>query len=276
MAVHLLRAAAAHPLLGGKRLDIVVVAIAALAASALTLFSGFGLGTLLMPVVALFMPVDVAIAVTAVVHLANNVFKAGLLGRHAERSALLGFGLPAVPAAFAGAWVLGRLAGMPPLLAYGAAGRAFEVHPLKVLVGALILVFVLLELWPRFTALAVGSRYMPLGGVVSGFFGGLSGHQGAFRSMFLLKAGLDKQQFVATGVLIAVMVDLSRLSVYGAGMLTRPESVDWPMAVAASLAAFAGAYLGSRLLQKVTIRFVQRVVSLLLVVVAVGLAAGVL
>jgi len=276
MAVHLLRAAAAHPLLGGKRLDIVVVAIAALAASALTLFSGFGLGTLLMPVVALFMPVDVAIAVTAVVHLANNVFKADLMGRHAERSALLGFGLPAVPAAFAGAWVLGRLAGMPPLLAYGAAGRAFEVHPLKVLVGALILVFVLLELWPRFTALAVGSRYMPLGGVVSGFFGGLSGHQGAFRSMFLLKAGLDKQQFVATGVLIAVMVDLSRLSVYGAGMLTRPESVDWPMAVAASLAAFAGAYLGSRLLQKVTIRFVQRVVSLLLVVVAVGLAAGVL
>ena len=44
-------------------MDIVVVSIAALFASALTLFSGFGLGTLLMPVVAIFFPVEIAIAI---------------------------------------------------------------------------------------------------------------------------------------------------------------------------------------------------------------------
>jgi acyl-CoA reductase-like NAD-dependent aldehyde dehydrogenase len=42
--------------------------------------------------------------------------------------------------------------------------------------------------------------YLPVGGLLSGFFGGLSGHQGALRSVFLLRAGLTKESFIATGV----------------------------------------------------------------------------
>ena len=72
-----------------------------------------------------------------------------------------------------------------------------------------------LELLPVFTRLALDRRWLPVGGLVSGFFGGLSGHQGAFRSMFLVKAGLDKEAFVATGVVLAVVVDMARLVVYG-------------------------------------------------------------
>ena len=97
-------------------MEIVIVSIAALFASALTLFSGFGLGTLLMPVVAIFFPVDVAIAITAMVHLANNVFKVALVGKKANRTVLLSFGIPAVVFAFLGALVLGWLSGVPPLL----------------------------------------------------------------------------------------------------------------------------------------------------------------
>jgi hypothetical protein len=53
----------------------VVVCVVALIVAALTLFSGFGLGTLLMPAFAIFFPVTVAVAATAAVHLANNLFK---------------------------------------------------------------------------------------------------------------------------------------------------------------------------------------------------------
>ena len=53
-------------------LPYVVVCATALIVAALTLFSGFGLGTLLMPAFALFFPVTVAVAATAVVHLANK------------------------------------------------------------------------------------------------------------------------------------------------------------------------------------------------------------
>ncbi|MEZ4804275.1 MAG: hypothetical protein R2852_01970 [Bacteroidia bacterium] len=55
---------------------------------------------------------------------------------------------------------------------------------------------------------------MPIGGLISGFFGGLSGNQGALRSMFLLKSGLNKEAYIATGILIAFAVDITRLSVF--------------------------------------------------------------
>ena len=56
-------------------MEYILIPIVALLASALTFFSGFGLGTLLLPAFALFFPVDVAIALTAIVHFLNNTFK---------------------------------------------------------------------------------------------------------------------------------------------------------------------------------------------------------
>ena len=257
-------------------MEIVVVSIAALFASALTLFSGFGLGTLLMPVVAIFFPVEIAIAITAMVHLANNVFKVVLLGKKANRYVLLSFGIPAVVSAFLGALILGWLSGVPLLLEYVAFGNQMHVSPLKLVVGILILVFVMLELSPKFSSLALDKKYLPYGGVVSGFFGGLSGHQGAFRSMFLLKAGLSKEEFVATGVMLAVMVDMSRMLIYGWEMAGQHHGIEWPLVIAASVSAFVGAYFGSKLLKKIMIRSIQVVVSVLLVMVSLGLISGVL
>lgn len=255
---------------------LIVVCTAAFAASGLTLFAGFGLGTLLMPVVALFFPLDVAIAMTALVHLACNVFKLGLLGRQADRDVLVRFGVPAVMAALAGAWLLTVLAASPPLLGYEAFGRRHEVSLLKLVVGVLILVFVLVERSPALARLSIDRHYLPWGGVLAGFFGGLSGHQGAFRSLFLLKSGLSKEAFVATGAVLAVLVDVVRTVVYGWGYARGGTPVDWRLVGAASVAAFAGAWLGARWLRKVTIRAVQLAVSVLLVVVGLGLALGLL
>ena len=112
-------------------MEIVWVSLAALLASCLTFFSGFGLGTLLMPVVALFLPVEVAIAVTAIVHLANNLFKLVLVGRQADRSTVLRFGVPAVLMALLGAWLLSTLSGLPHLFTYSAWGHTFSVALVK-------------------------------------------------------------------------------------------------------------------------------------------------
>jgi uncharacterized membrane protein YfcA len=257
-------------------MDVLAVSITALLASALTLFSGFGLGTLLMPVVAIFFPVEVAIAITAMVHLANNLFKLGLLGRKASGAVLVRFGLPAVAAAFGGALLLGRLSGMEPWWRHEAFGRPVEVSPVEAVVGGLILLFVALELWPRFSAAAVDRRYLPLGGLVSGFFGGLSGHQGAFRSIFLLKAGLGAEQFVATSAVLAVMVDAARMLVYSREFMASQRAVEWPLVAVASLAAFAGSYAGARLLQRVTLRSIRAAVAALLVAIGLGMLTGLL
>jgi uncharacterized membrane protein YfcA len=133
-----------------------------------------------------------------------------------------------------------------------------------------------LELSPAFSKTALDRKWLPLGGVISGFFGGLSGHQGAFRSMFLIKTGLEKEVFVATGVVLAVLVDLSRMIIYGADISTHGEAVEWPLIIGASVSAFMGAYVGAKVLKKVTLRSVQLVVSALLIVVGVGLITGML
>ncbi|MGQ0556115.1 MAG: TSUP family transporter [Nitrospiraceae bacterium] len=257
-------------------MDLLSVCIAALLASALTLFSGFGLGTLLMPVVALFFPLDLAIAMTAMVHLANNLFKIGLLGRKADASVLLKFGLPAIAAAFVGAALLTYMGEVNPIYEYYALGGNQQVSVLKLLIGVLIISFVVLELSPTFSKTALDRKWLPFGGIISGFFGGLSGHQGAFRSMFLIKAGLEKEAFVATGVVLAVMVDLSRMVIYGVGLSDQGDTIEWPLVIGASASAFAGAYVGAKMLKKVTLQSVQLMVSALLIVVGAGLIIGVL
>jgi len=256
--------------------ETIIIATTALIASGLTLFSGFGLGTLLMPVVALFFPIEVAVGMTAVVHLANNIFKVVLLGPRADGGTLIRFGVPAVFFAFAGALLLAGLSSMPPVLVYDIAGKTCAVTPIKLIVGAVIIGFSALEFFPAFADFTFDRKFMPLGGCISGFFGGLSGHQGAFRSMFLIKAGLSKEQFIATGAVVAVMVDLSRIGIYGWDTVTCHKNVDWQLVCVAALSAFAGAFIGARLIKKVTIRLIQVMVSVLLVIVAVGLMAGVL
>ncbi|MFT3847259.1 MAG: TSUP family transporter [Propionivibrio sp.] len=257
-------------------METLVIALAALFASCLTLFSGFGLGTLLMPVVAVFFPLDVAIAMTAMVHFSNNVFKLGLLGSNADRGVVLRFGVPAIVASLLGALLLAQLSHLAPLHEYALGGATYAVMPVKLAVGAIIIVFVALELSPRFAALSVDRRFLPLGGCISGFFGGLSGHQGAFRSMFLIKAGIGKEQFIATGVVLAVLVDMTRLLAYGWEATTTPKNVDWLAVGVAATFAFAGAFIGARLVKKLTITAVQRIVSILLVIVGLGLACGIL
>lgn len=254
----------------------VVICTVALVASGLTFFSGFGLGTLLLPAFALFFPVGQAVALTAVVHFLNGLFKLALVGRHADRRIVLRFGLPAIAASFAGAGVLLWLSGFGPLFTYALFGRNVSVLPAKLVIGLLLLGFALVEVVPRLRDRSFGPRYLPLGGVLSGFFGGLSGMQGALRSAFLARAGLAKEVFVATGVVIACLIDVSRLGVYSASLADVGAELDYPLLTAAVLSAFVGTVLGNRYLKKVTMLGIQRIVAVMLFLVALGLIGGLL
>ena len=255
-------------------LPYLLPSLAAFFTACLTFFSGFGLGTLLLPVFALFFPLEAAIGLTAVVHLANNLFKLALLGKYADTPTVLRFGLPALLAAFLGAGALLKLSHLPALAAYELFGRALEVSPVKLVVAVLMVAFALLEVHPALSGLTLSPRWLPLGGALSGFFGGLSGHQGALRSIFLLKCGLTKESFIATGVVIACLVDISRLAVYAEGFPRHLIQDNAGPLVAAMAAALLGSVIGRRLLSQVTMRFVQVTVAALLLLVALGLASG--
>lgn len=257
-------------------MELVLIGIVALLISGLTLVSGFGLGTVLMPVFALFFPVPLAIAATAVVHFANNLFKFGLMAKQADWRVVARFGVTAAIAAMAGASLLNLIDRMPVIASYTLGGSTFEISAIKAVIGTLIVVFAMLELSPRFQALAFPPAWLPLGGALSGFFGGLSGNQGALRSAFLLKIGLSKEAFVATGVVSAVIVDAARLVVYGTGamgQLVQSRELLAPVAVG-TICAFVGSLMGKRVLQKVTLHTVKIVVAVAMLLIGAGLAAG--
>jgi uncharacterized membrane protein YfcA len=254
--------------------SLLLICTVAFLASGLTFFSGFGLGTLLLPAFALFFPVEQAVALTGVVHLLNGLFKLGLVGANADRGVVLRFGVPALAASFLGALVLAQLADIAPWASWTLGARTFMATPAKAVVGGLLLAFAALELSERFARLGFPPRWLPLGGALSGFFGGLAGMQGALRSAFLVRAGLDKQAFIGTGVAIAVLIDLSRLGVYASQWGREAAHVDAVLLAAAVGSAFAGAWLGNRYLARLTMAHVRRVVAALLFAVGGALVLG--
>jgi len=255
-------------------MDIVIVPIVAFLASILTFFSGFGLGTLLTPVFMIFFPVDLAIGLTAIVHFFNNIFKLLLVGRKADKEVLLRFGIPAVLAAVAGAWLLLNINDQESLFSYVLLGESIEVYPVKFIISVLLLIFASMDLIPFFGRLQFREDKLPLGGILSGFFGGLSGNQGALRSAFLIKAGLSKEAFVGTAVVVSTFVDLTRLTVYASGSIFSVLRENYVIISIATLSAIAGAYVGNSLLKKVTLRFLQVSVAIMLILLSLALGAG--
>lgn len=257
-------------------MDYFIICIVALLGSALTFFSGFGLGTLLVPVFAIFFPIEIAIALTAIVHFLNNLFKLTLVGKNANKSVILRFGVPAILSSFLGAYALTMLIDMQPIIEYSAFGKIFLITPVKLTIAALLAVFALFDIIPKLTRLSFPQKYLPIGGILSGFFGGLSGNQGAVRTAFLIRANLTKEVFIATGVVIAVLIDISRLAVYSRNILQIGDRIDYALIVLATLSAFLGAYLGNKLLKKITIKTLQIIVGIMLFIFAMLLGLGII
>ncbi|OGR78283.1 MAG: hypothetical protein A3I11_01865 [Elusimicrobia bacterium RIFCSPLOWO2_02_FULL_39_32] len=253
---------------------IIIVCITALIASFLTLFSGFGLGTLLMPAFALFFPLELAIAMTGIVHLSNNLFKLSLFGKMADGKIIIRFGLPAIAASYFGAQGLLWLSHLETVAVYAIGSRIFNISPIKLTMAALIFFFALLESVPALEKVSLNLKWLPLGGILSGFFGGLSGHQGVLRSAFLIRAGLTRDAFIATGVVIACMVDAARLPIYFKNFVIRELQENRGPLFAAVLCAFLGTWMGSHLLKKTTIQAIKWIVSAMLFLFAILLAAG--
>lgn len=257
-------------------MDYVIICLVALIGAGLTLFSGFGLGTLLLPVFGLFFPIEVAVVLTALVHFMNNIFKFFLFGKNADKTVILKFGIPAILFSFIGAYLLKELTTSNPIFSYVLAQKTFQITPLKLIIGSLLIAFALFDFIPKFKKLEFDKKYLSIGGVLSGFFGGLSGHQGALRSAFLIRAGLSKETFIATGVVIACLIDITRLSVYFPKIMNNEVQLDYKLVGFATLSAFIGVYFGNKMLQKTTFTLMQNIVAILLFTYGVLLILGII
>src|SRR5436190_4748617 len=143
--------------------EMIILCLAALITSLLTFFSGFGLGTILTPVFAIFFPIEIAIALTGVVHFLNNLFKLLLIGKHADKHVVIRFGIPAFFAALIGAFVLLSISDWKPILTYTLINKEFQITPVKLTVSFLLIFFSLMEVVPYLKKVEFGKDKLILG-----------------------------------------------------------------------------------------------------------------
>jgi uncharacterized membrane protein YfcA len=202
-------------------------------AAALTVPAGFGLATMITPIVFLWLEPHEAVAVVGIVHGSHNAWKLKVLRSSVDYSAVRRYGW---------AMVVGALLG-------AALNTAVEADPLLLIVGVALVVLPLLSISERWTNVRLPDAEDRIGGFGSGFFGGLTGHQGALRAMFLQKRLPNKTEYAATAAVLALVVDVTRVPVYVALEGWQILDAGW-LIVGLVLAAVLGVQLGKRWLKK--------------------------
>ena len=221
--------------------ELLLVAIGSFLAAALTVPAGFGLSTILTPLVLLLMGPHEAVAVVAVVHGAHNAGKFAALRESVDFEAFRRYGV----------WlVLGAILG-------AALQNEVPQKPLLALIGAFLVSLPLLSMSEGWTGYRIPEANDSLGGFGSGFMGGLTGHQGALRAMFLTRRLPDKMTYAATASVLALCVDLSRVPVY---LLFRYDEMSQHAALTLVLviSALIGVRVGKTWLERLKSEWIHR------------------
>lgn len=225
----------------------------------MTFFTGFGLNTVLVPVFMLYWDAPIAVLMAAIVHFCNNILKVALTARSIDWQLFKNFGIPALFFAFIGAQILNHIK----------ESVLFEIKPLF---GALFLLFALLEFF-KWNLPLQGPWALRVGGILSGFFGGFSGHQGALRALFLSKLKLEPLVFVATTAVISLLIDLTRISVYFSGSWINSYYPSY-LLLCGVPAALAGTLVGKRYIQKINHKKMSAIVGVGLFLMGFALLLG--
>jgi uncharacterized protein len=232
----------------------VFIAIVGAAAGAVAAVTGFGIGSLLTPALALHVDTQLAVAAVSVPHVVGTSLRFWLMGGGVNSRVLWSFGLTSAAGGLVGA-----------LLQRGAGSRN-----LTLIFGALLLLAAAAELTGAARRVRFRGAVAWLAGALSGLLGGLVGNQGGIRSAALIGFGLPKEQFVATATAVALFVDGARLPVY---LLTQHRAMaslsHWIML--ATIGVAIGTLLGSRMLARIPDVWFRRVLALVLTVLGVAM-----
>jgi uncharacterized membrane protein YfcA len=237
--------------------SLIAVASASLLAGAVAAVSGFGIGSLLTPVLVFLIPMPTAdaVAVLALPHALATAIRFARLRGDVHGPTFRDFGVASAVGGLAGAALQSQLAS-------------------PVLTGVLSLLLILsgsTELLRRRVPLPQTSGWRLAGGVLSGLFGGLVGNQGGIRAAALLGFQLRPRQLVATATASALLVDAARVPIYffTAGTVI---SNSLHLLLLLSIGVTAGTFVGVPILGRIPEPAYRRLVGALLVALGISLA----
>lgn len=240
-----------------SHLSLPLLFITSIIAGAVAAVSGFGIGSLMTPLLLLWYPPHWAVALVAIPHALASVLRWLRLRKDVVRRVFLQFGVASAVGGLLGALLQASL----------------RSALLAVLLGVLMIVAGVTEMSRRPIPLPEGRAARLIAGTLSGFFGGLVGNQGGIRSAALLGFGLSPRQLVATATASAVLVDLARLPVYLAarGAMLAAEI---PLIMTASVGVIIGTFVGVPILGRIPAKAYRPLVGTLLVLLGVSLLAA--
>jgi uncharacterized membrane protein YfcA len=233
----------------------VFLAVAALVAGAIAAITGFGVGSLLTPAMALQTGTKLAVAAVAIPHFIGTAQRFWMLRRHVDRHVLLGFGIASAVGGLAGALVHTRVTS----------------DALAGVFGALLVFAGVSELTGWMRRVRWGRAAAWVAGALSGALGGLVGNQGGIRSAAMLGFHVPQESFVATATAIGLFVDGARLPVYLATQWHDIARV-WPLIVACTIGVVIGTAIGTPILQRLPPQLFRSILSILLIVLGVYMA----
>jgi uncharacterized membrane protein YfcA len=238
-------------------LTILMVLIIAVVAGAIASVAGFGVGSLLTPLLGLQLDIKTAVAVVSIPHLIGTALRYWILHKQVEWRVLWSFGLTSAAGGLAGA-----LAG------------AFLKSPVLTAVLGVLLVFAGISGLTGFAnRMRFDGSWAWIAGAVSGLFGGLVGNQGGIRSAALMGFNLPKQAFVATATAVGLLVDGARMPIY---LVTQWRDIleAGPYTAATVVGVVVGTLMGERLLRGIPEAMFRTVVAALILALGVATLIG--
>jgi uncharacterized membrane protein YfcA len=216
------------------RLTELLVIATGIVAGAVASVAGFGIGSLLTPVLGMGVGTKVAVAIVSIPHVVGTAVRFWLLRGHVDRRVLLSFGLTSAAGGLCGALLHEWTSNVG----------------LTIVFGALLLLVATSELTGLSTRMRFRGVAAWIAGALSGLLGGLVGNQGGIRSAAMLGVDLPRQAFVGTATAVALIVDGARLPVYLA-TTGREMLAMWPTVTAATAGVVIGTLFGHRLLVRI-------------------------
>jgi uncharacterized membrane protein YfcA len=179
-------------------MELLLILVVVVIASGVGTLTGFGLSTIMIPVMVLFYPMPETLLFVGIVHWFNDLWKLLLFREGIRWKLILSFGVPGIIATILGARLI-----------FSVPGTILQRILGVFLIGYVAFLFVRSAFKVR-QSTATGA----LGGALSGFFAGLFGIGGAIRAMFLSTFDLPKAVYLATAGAIAIAIDTPRLITY--------------------------------------------------------------